>query len=111
LMFEQDPTQDDLFTNYCDSESNWGPLVVFRPARHERIGIRRALTMSVLLGSIFGIAGNVVLLLAGRFLHRPVLSPWVLPAVLTGVYFLVGRLTFVPAWNRRAARLSRLSKR
>lgn len=112
MMFEPNPTQDDnLFTDYCDAESNWGPLLAFRPARHERIGIGRAFSMSLLLGCLFGVVGNVLLLLAGRLLERPVLSPWVLPAVLTGVYFLVGRLTFVPAWNRRAARLSRLSKR
>ena len=111
-MFEQDPTQDDrLFTDYCDSESNWGPLLAFRPARHERIGVGRAFAMSFLLGCLFGVVGNVVLVLVGRFVNRPVLAPWVLPAVLTAAYFLVGRLTFVPAWNRRAARLSRLSKR
>jgi hypothetical protein len=111
-MLEPNPTQDDnLFTDYCDAESNWGPLLAFRPARHERIGLGRVLSMSLLLGCLFGVVGNVLLLLAGRLLERPVLSPWILPAVLTGVYFLVGRLTFVPAWNRRAARLSRLSKR
>jgi hypothetical protein len=110
-MIEHDPTDGDrLFTDYCDAETNWGPLLFFRPAQHERIGIARTLAMSFLLGALFGVIGNVCLLLLGRVLNRPYTSPYVLPAVLTAVYFVIGRLTFVPAWNRRAVRLSRLSK-
>jgi hypothetical protein len=105
-------SQDDrLFTDYCDAESNWGPLLFFRPAQHERIGVGRTLAMSLLLGSLFGVVGNIILLVAGRLLHRPFTSPYALPSVLTSVYFVIGRLTFVPAWNRRALRLSQSSRR
>jgi hypothetical protein len=110
-MIEPEPTEGDrLFTDYCDAETNWGPLLFIRPERHEPIGVGRTLVMSALLGALFGVIGNVVLLLVARSLHRPNASPYMLPAVLTAIYFLIGRLTFVPAWNRRAARLSRPSK-
>ncbi len=111
-MIEHDPTQDDrLFTDYCDAETNWGPLLFFRPARNERIGVGRVLTMSLLLGCLFGLLGDVILLLIGRALNRPFESPYILPSVLTIAYFVAGQFTFVPAWNRRALRLSRLSRR
>jgi hypothetical protein len=110
-MIERDPTPDDrLFTDYCDAETNWGPLLFFRPARNERIGLGRALAMSLLLGCLFGVIGNVILLLIGRALSRPFESPYILPSVLTVAYFVAAELTFVPAWNRRALRLSRLSR-
>lgn len=100
---------DRFLTDYCDAEANWGPLLFLRPARHERLGLGRTLVMSVLLGSLFGVIGNVLLLLAARLLHRPCASPFAFPLVLTVGYFAVTRLTIVPAWNRRAARLSRPS--
>jgi membrane protein DedA with SNARE-associated domain len=104
--------QDDrLFTDYCDSKANWGPLVIFRPMQDEQMGVGRTFAMSVLLGLLFGVPGSVVLLVVGRLLHRPDTSLFAMPTVLTAVYFAAAWLTFVPAWNRRAARLARISKR
>jgi hypothetical protein len=104
------PEADRFFVDYCDSEANWGPLLFLRPARHERLGLRRTLVMSVLLGSVFGVLGDVLLLLAARFLHKPSVSPLPFPLVLTVAYFVVQRVTIAPAWNRRAARLARSSR-
>jgi hypothetical protein len=110
-MIHKDPTHDRIFTDYCDSEDNWGPLLMFRPALHERMRAGRMLALSALLGLLFGVPGSVVLLLVGRLYHRPSAPLFALPAALTAVYFAVSLLTFVPAWNRRAARVSRIPKR
>jgi len=103
------PEADRFFIDYCDAEANWGPLLFLRPARHERLGLRRTLAVSLLLGSLFGVIGDVLLLLAARFLHKPGVSPFPFPLVLTVAYFVVQRVTIAPAWNRRAARLARSS--
>ena len=111
-MIQNDPTHDDrLFTDYCDAKTNWGPLLPFRPSQHERLGVGRTLAMSVLLGFLFGVPGSIVLSFAGRLLHRPAVSLFALPMALTAVYFMAAWLTFVPAWNRRAVRLARSTKR
>ena len=111
-MTQHDSNRDDrLFTDYCDSKANWGPLLVFRPLQHERMSAGRTLAMSVLLGLSFGVPGSIVLLLVGRLLHRPDPSLFALPTVLTAVYFAAAWITFVPAWNRRAVRLARSTKR
>ena len=99
------PDADRFFNDYCDAEANWGPLLFLRPARHERLGLRRTLAMSLLLGSSFGVLGDVLLLVAARLLHKPSMSPLPFPLVLTVAYFIVQRVTIAPAWNRRAARL------
>ncbi|HEX5102138.1 MAG TPA: hypothetical protein VFV94_21660 [Polyangiaceae bacterium] len=102
---------DRVFTDYCDCKTNWGPLAFFRPAPHERLGIRRTLAMSVLLGFLFGVPGSVFLNLVGRLVHRPYHSLLGMPLALSVAYFAIAWLTFAPAWNRRALRLSRSSKR
>jgi len=102
---------DRLFNDYCDLDDKWGPLLFLRPARHQRFSFRRTFALSLLLGTLFGLAGNVIMLLVGQALHRPVGSPYAFPAALTGAYFLIASVTFAPAWNRRAARLSRRSGR
>ncbi|HEV8548167.1 MAG TPA: hypothetical protein VGQ57_04045 [Polyangiaceae bacterium] len=111
-MIQNDPTQDDrLFTDYCDSTTNWGPLLFFRPSQHERMGVGRTVAMSVLLGFLFGVPGSIFLSFIGRLLHRPAASLFALPLALSAVYFAAAWLTFVPAWNRRALRLARSTKR
>lgn len=106
-MHSNDRPGDRVLNDYCDVDAKWGPLLFLRPARHERFGVRRTLAMSVLLGSLFGLAGNLALLVAAQALHRPPASPYAFPAALTVAYFLIASFTFAPAWNRRAARLAR----
>lgn len=111
-MLDHDPsTTDQFFTDYCDAEGNWGPLLVFRPRREETLSVVRVLAMSLLLGVSFGLLGDVLLLLAARVLDKTPSSPFSLPAVLTLAYFVVGQLTIAPAWNRRAERLRRHTRR
>ncbi len=109
-MHSNDRPSDRLFNDYCDVDAKWGPLLFLRPARHQRFGFRRTLAMSVMLGTLFGLAGNLALLVAAQTLHRPTASPLAFPAAPRAAYFLIASLTFAPAWNRRAARLTRRSR-
>lgn len=109
-MMKHDSQDDRLFTDYCDSKANWGPLVFFRPMQEERMGVGRTLAMSLMLGFLFGLPGSIVLSFVARLLHRPSASLFAMPLALTAIYFAAASLTFVPAWNRRAVRLARSSK-
>lgn len=99
---------DDRLNELNDRDDMWGPLVFLRPERRQVLTPIRALVISALLGSFFGMLGNVMLglmLPAGQQSHRP--SVWLMPALLTAMYFVCGQLSLVGAWNRRARLLSR----
>jgi hypothetical protein len=100
---------DDLLIDFCDQDSNWGPLLFLRPARHERIGSARALAGAVLLGLPLGIIGSIVMVLFARFVSQPEPTLMYFPTILTIAYWIVGSVTLVRAWNHRAARLARPS--
>jgi len=105
-----DPTRahfDELFTRFVDSDDHWGPLLFLRPRMNEPLGVSRVLGLCTLLGVAFGLFGNIVLLLAARALHKPMLALPVFPLVMIGSYFCLCQLTFVPAWNRRVARIAK----
>jgi hypothetical protein len=98
---------DDLFTEFVDSDQQWGPLLFLRPRVDEALGIARVLALSVLIGGAFGLLGSIFLAAAARASHRPPLPVHLFPLLLTALYFSICQLTFVPAWNRRAARLAK----
>ena len=98
---------DELFTRVVDSDEQWGPLLFLRPALHARFGLARLFTVAVLIGGAFGLPGSILLGLMARAAQRPALPVYVFPLVLTAVYFCVCQLSIVPAWNRRALRLSK----
>ncbi len=98
---------DELFTRFVDSDDHWGPLLFLRPTVSEPLGLARVLALSALLGIAFGLLGNIVLALSARALGRPMFALPVFPLVLSGSYFCLCQLTFVPAWNRRAFRLAK----
>jgi len=98
---------DDLLTAFCDHDRKWGPILFLRPARHERLGLVRTFVMAVLPGACLGLLGSILLLLAARALGKTAPPVFAFPLALTCIYFAVCRLTIVPAWNRRAARISR----
>jgi hypothetical protein len=107
-MADQSHTQlDSFFTHFVDSDQQWGPLLFLRPRPNQAIGVARVLALSVLVGGAFGMVGSIFLAAAARASHHTVLPVYVFPLVLTAVYFCVCQLTFVPAWNRRAARLAK----
>lgn len=91
-----------LINDVADRDDQWGPLLFLRPARHVPIGWLRTAALAVLLGGLFGMIGSIVLAVAARGLGRPVPPVYVMPAVLTAIYFAVCRFTLAAAWNRRA---------
>ena len=101
------PQFDDLYTQFVDSDHHWGPLLFLRPRINERLGVPRVLALAVLVGLSFGMLGSIFLAVAARASGKPPLAVHVFPLALTLIYFVVCQLTFVPAWNRRAARLAK----
>jgi hypothetical protein len=105
------PSQfDDLYTQFVDSDHHWGPLLFLRPRVKERLGISRVLALAAMVGLSFGMLGSIFLAVAARASGKPPLAVYVFPVALTAIYFCACRMTFVPAWNRRAARLSKFDR-
>lgn len=98
---------DERLNQLNDRDDMWGPLLFLRPARHQPLSVARALLISGMLGGFFGMLGNVALglLMCAGAIGKP--SVFLMPAILTGVYFACGQLSLVAAWNRRARLLSR----
>jgi len=104
------PEFDHLYTQVVDSDHQWGPLLFLRPRVNERLGFARVLALAVLVGLSFGMLGSIFLAVAARVSGKPPLAAYVFPMVLTFTYFCVCQMTFVPAWNRRAKRLSKFDR-
>jgi len=101
---------DDLYTQFVDSDQHWGPLLFLRPRVNERLNLQRVLALAVLVGLSFGMLGSIFLAVAARLSDKPPLAVHVFPLALTAIYFCICQLTFVPAWNRRAARLAKFDR-
>ena len=98
---------DELFTRIVDSDPQWGPLLFLRPRTAAPFGVARVVALSVLVGGAFGLAGSILLALLARASNQAPLPVYAFPLVLTMVYFSICQLSIVPAWNRRALRLSK----
>jgi hypothetical protein len=97
---------DTFITDYCDSDSAWGPLLFLRPARSQRFTALRCALIAILPGVPFGLLGSILYRALAHAIARPGLPVWVFPLVMTVFYFLVFRLLLAPPWNRRAAWLT-----
>jgi len=98
---------DDEFIDFCDRDSNWGPLLFLRPERKQKLSLGRTLAGAVLLGAPLGLLGSICMSLFARFSAQPAPALMYFPLVLTLGYFCAARLTLARAWNQRAARLAR----
>jgi hypothetical protein len=98
---------DDVFNDFCDRDSNWGPLLFLRPNRSERMSSLRTAAGALLLGLPYGLLATIVLTLCARLFSQPMPSILQFPLFLTLGYWLVAQLTLARAWNRRAQRLAR----
>jgi len=98
---------DEFFIRAADSDAQWGPFLFVRPAPWQRFGSARAAALSILIGGAFGLPGSIFLALLARSAHRAVPPVYLFPLVLTIAYCCLCHLTIVPAWNRRARRLSK----
>lgn len=100
---------DDVFNDFCDRDSNWGPLLFLRPSRRERMSPVRTAAGALLLGLPYGLLATILLALCARLFARPLPSLVQFPLFLTLGYWLVAQVTLARAWNRRAERLARWS--
>jgi hypothetical protein len=98
---------DDHLIDFCDRDSNWGPLLFLRPARKERMSHARTAAGALLLGAPLGLFGSIVMHLFARLVHQQAPGLMYFPLVLTLGYWLVAHITLARAWNQRAARLAR----
>jgi hypothetical protein len=98
-----------VFTDFCDLDRNWGPLLFLRPAREQRMSVLRTALGALLLGLPYGLFATILLTLFARMFSHPVPSLAAFPLLLTLGYWLVAQITLARAWNRRAQRLVRLA--
>jgi hypothetical protein len=101
---------DQVFTDFCDHDRNWGPLLFLRPPQVERISPLRTAAGALLLGLPYGLFATIVLALFAHLFSRPLPSLLPFPLLLTLGYWLVAQVTLARAWNRRATRLARLAR-
>lgn len=97
---------DTLYTDYCDNDAKWGPFLFLRPARSQRLATWRCALLALLPGVPLGLVGSIIYRMLALHLGRPWLPVYVFPTLLSGFYFLVGRVFLAPPWNRRAAKLT-----
>jgi hypothetical protein len=97
---------DAYITDYCDSDSAWGPLLFLRPARSQRLTTLRCFVIALMPGAPFGLLGSVLYRMLSQAIGRPALPVYVFPVVMTSFYFLLCRFLLMPPWNRRAAWLA-----
>lgn len=97
---------DTVITDYCDTDSKWGPLLFLRPARSEHFSVERSLALAIMPGVAFGLLGSISFQVVAQLLVRPALPLYAFPLLLTTFYFCVVRLLLAPSWNRRADLLS-----
>jgi len=98
---------DDRLNQFSDRDDMWGPLLFLRPAKQQVMSPSRVLALSGLLGLFYGMLGNVVLALLAKAGPGGKPSALVMPAILTGMYFVCAQLSIAGAWNRRARQMSR----
>jgi hypothetical protein len=98
---------DRVFTDFCDRDSNWGPLLFLRPAREQRISVARTALGAALLGVPYGLAAAILMGVLARVFGQPAPALAYFPLLLTLGYWLVAQFTLARSWNRRAQRLAR----
>lgn len=101
---------DDTFVEFCDHDSNWGPLLFLRPERHQRIGVSRTATGAVILGVPLGLAATILLTLFANLMGQTGPALAYFPLILTLAYGVIAHITLARSWNNRAARIERLAR-
>ncbi len=98
---------DERLNQFSDRDDMWGPLLLLRPEKRKPLSPSRVLLISAVLGLFYGMLGNVVLALLAKTGPGGKPPIWVMPAILSAMYFVCAQLSIVGAWNRRARQLSR----
>lgn len=92
-----------------DKDGQWWPLLFLRPKKHEQMTSGLVALVALAYGVTIGVITNVLLALVGAE-HMPN-SPLMIPALASGALFALYRSTLAVAWNRRAARMARVTAR
>lgn len=106
-MANQTFRADERLNELSDRDDMWGPLLFLRPERSRPMSPARVLVLSGLLGLFYGMLGNVVLALLAKVGPQGKPPVWLMPALLTAVYFVCAQLSVAAAWNRRARSILR----
>jgi hypothetical protein len=101
---------EETFIDFCDRDSNWGPLLFLRPERSERIGVARTAAGALILGIPLGLFATIMLTLLANLTDQQGPSLAYFPLVLTVAYGVIAHVTLARPWNRRAARMERLAR-
>jgi hypothetical protein len=97
---------DTLITDFCDTDSHWGPFLFVRPARSERFTAYRSMILAAFFGVPLGLLAGMFYGCLARILERPTLPFAAFPVLVTTFCFLVCEMVIAPPWNRRAACLN-----
>ncbi len=81
-----------------------------RPGRDQRFTLVRATLTALILGLVFGAVGSGILNYAAFEFGKPAVPWYSFPITMVGLYFAACSMMVAPAWNRRAARLVRVSR-
>jgi hypothetical protein len=106
LLTDVLPSDRD-FIEFCECDSNWGPLLFLRPAADERMSVRHTAFGAILLGVPFGLFATIILTLYAHFIGKPAPALFQYPLLLSLGYWLTAQLTLARAWNRRVKRRGR----
>jgi H+/Cl- antiporter ClcA len=98
---------DERLNQFSDRDDMWGPLLFLRPEKRVPMSLLRVLMIAAVLGVFYGMLGNVVLALLAKTGSAGKPPIWMMPTILTGMYFVSAQLSIVGAWNRRARQTSR----
>jgi hypothetical protein len=110
-MISREPlVPDRAIIELCDSDAKWGPLLFLRPQPDQRLTLFRIAALALIPAALFGALGSLALDLAARTFEQPPVPWYSFPATLLGLYFAACSLLVAPPWNRRAARLARISR-
>jgi hypothetical protein len=101
---------EETFLDFCDRDSNWGPLLFLRPERSARINLGRTAAGALILGVPLGLFATIMLTLFANLMEQTAPSLPYFPIVLTIAYGVIGHGTLARSWNRRAARIERLAR-
>lgn len=97
---------DRYLTEICDRDENWKPFLFLRPPRKRKMSSAHVALYAAMIGLSLGMAANILVELGPEPPHLPA---WMLPAGISGLYFMLYRFSFARAWNRRAERLAKLA--